>query len=237
MSKAGIVLAGFGCKPESWQNWLKQSPQQDEISFDVFNIFDYLEWSKEADIRKMASAVCLHLQKARPPILIMHDFGVTIGLMALLKLKKRGDYFPQKIILLNGAFRGFDVLKSRHPFTMQIVGVPHIEQSMRLSGGTVDPRFKTHLSQIRQVYRQVILASLLFRWRKPAPIPLNFACEVNLVLSQNDPYIPIEALHQLVEDLSTPANSLTVTWHQYRHFPYSGLDASQFFHASHLRRE
>jgi len=213
-----VVVSGFGCPEHRWSNWLK--PSFENVS--VLGIHRVLSRASRAGIRECAKIVREELSLAKPDVLILHDFGVTFGLLALLGLKKQGGHLPSKLIVFNGAFSGFKVWRSTHPLTMQVLASGKVERRIQLAGGELDSLLRGRWSSVKALYREVIVASLVEGvpgiLGKSFPNPFaKMPIETLVLASSNDPFIPLENVRSLAN--MQPRSRLQIS--EYGHFPYS----------------
>jgi pimeloyl-ACP methyl ester carboxylesterase len=121
---------------------------------------------------------------------------------------------------MNGAFRRFDLLKSSHPIRIQFKTFKQFKAITESMGGTVDPKFEQLYPHLKTIYQQVILSSLknsLKRNLKTKTRPISISADIQVIGSENDPFIPKSSIHSLHSDLP---NSVLV-WKSFGHFPYS----------------
>lgn len=213
-----MVVTGLPCPPESWQSWLGDSECR------VLPLHEVFENTSSPDLRVMASYVAKVIDREQPESILCHDLGVPLALIALMKLERKGRPSQARLTLFNGAFRKIDVFKATHPFRVQLMSFRRAVREVESAGGKVDPKLKPYLSRIRKMYRLIIYYSLtekLQSWlglehfigfTKPA-----LALNIQIIASENDPYIPSESIEQLQRDFS-PRRVVRMN---YGHFPYS----------------
>ncbi len=215
-----LVLTGLPCPPEAWSDFLgNQSDQR------ILSMFEIFEKCPSPDLRQMSRVVEKVIQEDRPDSLICHGFGVTMALLALLRLRRRGYSYAPRLTLFNGALRNIHILKSRHPLSIQWRSSQSLKKEVERFGGMVDPRLQTHLKHIRAMYRLVILfnfaeaigSQLQMQRFLGLHLGTPLASPIQLIASPNDPYIPYGSLLQLKRDFHIE----TFYEVEYGHFPYS----------------
>lgn len=212
-----LIITGFGCPKSAWERLFPANEQQKIISF-----ADVLRNCAASDLRSLAKSLIPTIEAFQPDVVILHDFGVVIGLFALLRLRKQQSDIKPKVVVFNGGFHYFNVFKARHPFAIQFLSFEKIAGHMNKVGGEIDPDLQPYLSRIKKIYRQVILASILSVITSILPGRKQQRFDVGnsmLVLaSRNDPYIPLICLERIHQDF----NGTTLFHMDYGHFPYSG---------------
>lgn len=217
MAKISVV-SGFACPAHPWQNFLSSMGTPDVITLASL----FMAAAPRTSFKALAQVAADRLLAQKPELVIAHDFGVTIAILALLKARKRSPEFRPKVVLFNGALRGFRLHQAPHPLWAQVLSTKRIIARVKRAGGEFDPALAAQLSCVRALYRDVIKLSLLDQMQSivkaPGPLNLTIGTSVRILGSSNDPYIPRAAIEQLATDL--PGSILE--WFEYGHFPYSG---------------
>ena len=115
-----LILGGIPCAASSWT---KLFPESQLVEQKIVPFFDILSSNyRKRNFSELVHAVQVIILDYEPDEIILHDISVTIGLLALLKIKKiNSNYIAKlKVIIFNGAFSGFDVNKSPHPIRAEI---------------------------------------------------------------------------------------------------------------------
>ncbi len=216
-----LVITGIPCTQEVWESFLGKNPDQR-----ILPIYEVLKKSDSADPREMARYVAEQILSHQPESLIAHGFGVPFTILALNRLARQGK-LPKnlKLTFFNGAFRNFDVFRSRHPLRFQLKPIISMLREAKKQGAVVDRRLRPYVPRIRSLYRKVTFFSIteklermlgLSNHRLPGvKLPWHFPTQI--IASSNDPYIPMSSIEQLKKDLR--AEKLIEL--EYHHFPYT----------------
>lgn len=211
-----LVVAGFPCSEAAWRKLFPENSTQ------ILTFAEVLEKAPKADLLAMARIVSERILETRPEMLVVHDFGVATGLMGLIRARKRSNDVAPRVVVFNGAFRGFDVLKAPHPFKVQVLKSADVLAGVAVAGGEADSRIEKLLPRVKAVYRQVILGSLISRAKAflspERPLGLDLGNQVLILASANDPFIPVENLKAIERDFKRT----TFEQLDYGHFPYGG---------------
>lgn len=224
-----LIISGIPCTQQAWLKIFpaEENVEQKIISFiDVFDKFYY----KNNKITDLVPFLFDVIQEFKPDQIILHDIGVTLGILALIKAKITNSASQQTVIIFNGAFNGFDVNKSTHPIRIQSMSYQDFEHEVQEQGGEIDPKYREHYPAIKLLYQQITEISkkkiadenenrLHHSFSKQENYPkINLGGKVFIIASQNDPYIHFECLEILEK---TCVNSYLKVIN-YGHFPYSG---------------
>jgi len=215
-----LIIAGFPCPKDAWE---KLFPSIEGIEQMILPFYDVISQTDNAYyFFDLVDPVKKAIESYKPDLIVMHDFGVILGILAILKIKKINNEFNPKVVIFNGAFRGFNVLKATHPIRIQFMSYDSFQKEVLEQGGEVDPRFKEKFSTVKHVYRQVIVGSLLSLmssiFKKKPTKKIDLGSEVLILASKNDPYIPFCCLQNIENDF----NNTSLKRIDYGHFPYSG---------------
>lgn len=216
-----LVVTGLPCPPEAWEEFLGKSPSQR-----ILSAAEVYESCPSADVREMSKVVTRAIADFEPHSIVCHDLGVSMTLLSLLRLRRRGVWVNARVTLFNGALRGFNVLKANHVLRVQYWPVESAVREVKAHGGSVDPRLRKHYRRIRAMYRRMVVFSAIdwvtslthlekaigFLPGSPLGIPMQ------IIASPNDPFIPFEAIQQLRRDFHVQRFNVV----PYGHFPYSG---------------
>ena len=174
----------------------------------------------KSDLKALGKVIAEEVLTLRPDAMIVHDFGLTTGLLGLIRARRKDPSLKIKLVAFNGAMRGFDVFKSTHPFTMQLMTFEKLKKIMNAKGIEVDPYFENKMLEARALYRQVIAMSLISNFcsifRKQTTLNIDSGDLALILASTNDPFIPFKCLELLKQDIK---NSLLEKV-EYGHFPY-----------------
>lgn len=213
-----LLITGFACNKAAWSSIFSHN-QED---FFHFTFADQLKQSKKGDLRQLARVTAKIISDMKPDVLVLHDFGVTSGLLGLLRAQKKVPTLCPKLIIFDGAMRGFDVFKTPHPFWIQFMSPAQIKKGVLEAGGTFDEELLLYLSEIKAIYRQVIAVSLKEKWDNLLKKNLSQKWNVNapslIIASPNDMFTTPICLKYLAEDLVPKAKLIEIA---YGHFPYS----------------
>jgi hypothetical protein len=222
MAKISVV-SGFACPAHPWENFLSSMGTPEVITLASL----FTSAAPGTSFKALAQVAADRLSAQKPELVVAHDFGVTIAILALLKARQRNPEFQPKVILFNGALRGFRLHQAPHPLWAQVWSTKQIVESVQQAGGEFDPALGVHLPRVRALYRDVIGLSLLDQiqsiFRAQRPLNLILGSSVSILASANDPYIPRAAIERLAADLC----GSTLEWFEYGHFPYSGVTARE----------
>lgn len=217
-----LIIGGIPCSATAWS---KLFPEEDGVEQKIIPFFDVISRHyQKRNFSDLVYAIRIIIQEYKPDIVILHDIGVTLGLLALIKIKKihmNVDFKPS-IIIFNGAFRGFNILQALHPLKIQWMSYKSFKNQVKLSGGQVDSRFASVFSDLKHLYRQLVIISVMslltnfFKMRNAHPIEIK--CPILILASPNDTYIPFDCMKFIERDFSNSVLKIIY----YRHFPYSG---------------
>jgi hypothetical protein len=189
----------------------------------VVTFRELLEKSGTSDVKAIGRYVSGFIAEMKPSSIVLHDYGLLFGLMGLFRLKRKGELtFPTRLTLFNGALRGFDVLKTRYVFRLQIMSWANFSQQVEKTGAVLDPGLEKHWGSVKHVYRQIIFGSLVEKAKRilgrEKSIKFDLGIPIRLIYSTNDPFVLKEPLDLLQTDLGiTDVHRV-----DYGHFPYSG---------------
>ncbi len=212
-----MILSGFPCSKLSWERLLPSGPTDRFVS-----LAELLKETPRVGLREMSRTAATLIEAHRPESLVLHDLGVVVGLLGLLRARKRDPSIRPKVTIFNGAFRGFNVFQATHPFKIQLLSFAAVAKIVRRAGGEMDPALEPMFGKIKKLYRQLITASVWERaqaltgFRRKLSIGLGN--QVLILGSSNDPFIPASALKSLMEDLQ----GCRLETINYGHFPYAG---------------
>lgn len=210
-----LIITGYPCSKQCWLDLFDDSNTTVGVP-----LSESLKKSNSADIKNVAKYIAGRIIDERPQSIICHDFGVPLTLLALLRISRQDPLSNTCLTLFNGAFRGFDVLKNRHPFALQFSSWKSVQSAALRSGAVVDPSLNVLHPQVKTLYRQVILQSLsekLVPSRLRQPLVRSLEIPIQLISSSNDPYIARSAIERLIKDFKV-TNEIELP---YGHFPYS----------------
>jgi len=223
-----LILSGIPCIPEAWHKIfpIEENVQQRIIPFiDIFT----KEFYKNKKLLDLVPPVSDIIQDFLPDQIIMHDIGVTIGILSLISILKKSRCLQHSIVIFNGVFGYFDVNRSNHPIRIQNMSYTEFEYEVRESGGEIDPKYRDHYVDIQQFYKELIEINKLNAEKinigtlnkSPELIvnrpKIDLGGRVLIIASQNDPYIYFECL----ESLASIILNSHVKIINYGHFPYS----------------
>lgn len=214
-----LVITGFPCSKKSWL------PLVDSFPTMIITLADLLELGQSTNLKKLAKQVEQTILDASPTRIVAHDLGVTILLIALLRLHKKKKDFLGEVILFNGAFSRFNVFKARHPLRIQPYSFERLrEEMLEVEGVEVDDRYQSLLPLVKILYLKIALFSVIRSLRqivtkhKQTKLPLENRFKI--LLGIGDPYIPEESLRELQEILKD-----VVCYQVFQgHFPYSSAE-------------
>lgn len=215
-------MGGIPCSATAWNRLFPQECHVEQKIVPFFDIF-----SKNYQNRNFYDLVCVFkdiIQNYKPDEIYLHDISVTLGLLALIKINKSSQdpNFKPRIIIFNGAFRGFNVFKALHPLRIQWISFESFEKTVALHGGDVDLRFKLVFTNLRYLYRQLAFSSAISIiknfFKSSITRKINLRCKILILASKTDPYIPFECLRFIERDFSNSELKII----DYGHFPYSG---------------
>lgn len=224
-----LILSGIPCVPEAWHKIfpIEENVQQRIIPFiDIFTKGFYKN-KKLLDLVPLVSDI---IQDFLPDQIIMHDMGVTIGILSLISVLKKSRCLQHSIVIFNGAFGYFDVNKSNHPIRIQNMSYSDFEYEVRENGGEIDPKYRDHYVDIQQFYKELVEINKLHdvkmnieNLNKSSELiasrsKIDLGGKVLIIASQNDPYIYFECLESLGSTILN--NHMEII--NYGHFPYSG---------------
>jgi pimeloyl-ACP methyl ester carboxylesterase len=216
-----LIICGIPCAEGAWKDLFpdKQGVEQKIVTF--YEIFS--ENYRNKDFFDLVKGVQKVIKEFNPSVIMMHDIGVSFGLIAMMQLlRKKTELNARKIVIFNGAFRGFNVLRSTHPVRIQMMSYETFVREVARGGGEPDARLEKHYADLRHLYRQISYASItnlvsgLFVSREVNQVDLG--CEILVIASRNDPYISFGCLQRIEKEFK---NCKLVT-SDYGHFPYAG---------------
>jgi len=224
-----LIISGIPCLPQAWQKLFPKEENIEQKIISFINVFVtyYYKNKKLSDLVPFISDV---IQEFQPNQIILHDIGVTLGILALMRARKANNTMRQTVIIFNGAFSGFDVNKSTHPIRIQSMSYSDFEQEVQEQGGEINPQYKNHYSAIKELYQQIteISRRQISEVNEKRLIPDSLQQKTNskidlgeavlIIASRNDPYIHFECLEILKETLANSHLKII----DYGHFPYSG---------------
>ncbi len=216
-----LILSGIPCAPEAWNMIfpVENNIKQKIIPFiDIF-VQGYYKNKKISDLVPIVSDIILDFL---PNQIIMHDIGVTIGILSLISIMKKYKKPQGSTIIFNGAFGHFDINKANHPVRIQSMSYLDFEYEVRKSGGEVDPRYRDHYILIQQFYKELIEINKINIKNKSIGSGnhprIDLGKKVLIIASRNDPYIYFECLEFLKSIISNCQLKII----DYGHFPYAG---------------
>ncbi|TAK71557.1 MAG: hypothetical protein EPO11_11115 [Gammaproteobacteria bacterium] len=214
-----LIISGFPCPQAAWADFL---PAEDGTEQEIISFYDVISKAYgKRNFFDLVTHIADILITYKPGLIIMHDIGVTLGLLSLIRVKKTQKDFLPRIVAFNGAFRGFNVFKNTHPLRIQLMSYQAFEKEVLLNGGEVDVRFKDIFADIKHLYRQIAIFSLssmlrnLFKKKNRDKIQIGEA--ILVLASKDDPYIPVECLR----NIELTFTNTTLKIFNYGHFPYS----------------
>jgi hypothetical protein len=213
-----LIIGGFPCPASSWEKIFPPTADQRIVPFsEIFAHYD-------GHFPNLINTCYQIIQDYQPDSLILHDVGVTLGLISVLRAHKKNLPVPAHITLFNGVLRGFNVFKATHPFKMQFISPAQLEAVITAQGSQVDPYFKTHFSEVRKFYRQIIAGTLIGLWKEkmakqPQPT-FDLHNKILILASKKDPYIPYQCIENIQHDFA----NVQLEELPYRHFPYALAD-------------
>jgi len=213
-----LLISGFACDEKPWQTLFPLPPSD----FFHLTFAEQLTRAKRGDLRQLARETSKVISEFKPDVLVLHDFGLTSGLLGLLRAQKRDPSIAPRIIFFDGAMRGFDIFKTRHPLRIQMMNPKQIKAAVLKAGGSFDERLLHFIPEIKAIYRQAILVSLKEKWLKLLGRKTAQKWKVNtsslIIASPNDLYTTPICLKFLAEDLEPKGEFVEMA---YGHFPYS----------------
>lgn len=189
----------------------------------VVTLRDVLEKSGTSDVKAIGRYVSSLIAEIKPSSIVLHDYGLLFGLIGLLRLKRKQELtFPTRLVLFNGAMRGFDVLKTRYVFRLQFMNWATFARLAEKAGAVFDPSLEKYWGSVKHIYRQIIVASLLEKarrlWGREKQMHFDLGVPIRLIYSTNDPFVLEEPLDLLKADFGIKdAHRI-----DYGHFPYAG---------------
>jgi hypothetical protein len=209
-----LIISGFACPKEPWEEFLGDKNHR------IITFAEILKNTPKTNFLKSVNYVKDQIKAEKPNSIICHDFGTFLTLMALLKLKKENFPLEAKLTVFNGAFRGFDVLVATHPFKIQLMNYRKLKNVLQRAGAGVDPSYEELLPRVKNIYRQIILMSLinkfkdLFKTHKDLNIDLGL--DVQIIASKDDPFVPFSCMDLIGRDFKHRRFLIE----SYGHFPY-----------------
>jgi pimeloyl-ACP methyl ester carboxylesterase len=184
-----------------------------------------LHAAAKSSISSMAKVAEEFLLHTRPDMLVLHDYGVTLGLLGLMRAQRKDPTFVPRIVLFNGVLRTFNIWQARHPFWIQFTALERLKLLIQKQKADFDPALVDLYPEVKRIYRRVIFFGILTGIRKilrlKSAAPINLSPHILILASLNDPFIPAENLEELHRDL---LNS-KIEYIDYRHFPYCSTHA------------
>lgn len=225
-----LLVTGFACDEVAWENLFPPS----QSDFFHLTFAEQLKRAKKGDLRQLARVASQVIAEFKPELLVLHDFGLTSGLLGLLRAQKKDSSLAPRIIFFDGAMRGFDIFETPHPFWMQMMSSAQIKEGVLRAGGSFDENLLAFISEIKAIYRQVIAVSLKEKLdsflRKKTSQTWRVRAPSLIIASPNDLYTTPICLKFLSEDLEPEAKFVQIP---YGHFPYS-IDPSPIREAMRL---
>jgi predicted alpha/beta hydrolase family esterase len=226
-----LIITGIACPKEPWESFF-EAENHKGCENRVLSLADILDQTDSSDLTEMAKAVSREMESYHPDSIISHGFGVPLTLLALYELKKQRKEIPASLTLLNGAFRGLNVFKTSFPWKAQVLPYRRAIKLIQSHGGEIDYRLKPHIPKLRSVYRKMILNDILQKvqnflgWHDMLGAQPHFRLPnpIQVIHSDNDPYIPESAAEQLAHDVRA-SRFLTLN---YGHFPYHDTKRQSF---------
>jgi hypothetical protein len=216
-----LIIGGIPCPESAWDKLFPPEIGVEQKILTFYEVFSKGYLNK--NFFELVQVVQNAIEEFKPNSIVMHDIGVSFGLLALIKLQKtKMPLDINKIVLFNGVFRGFNVLKSTHPLRIQMMAYDSFESEVVNNGGEVDGRLRPIYSDLCHIYRQISYSSIStlvsgFFGSRPTK-QIDLSCEMLVIASKNDPYIAYECLNLLEKDFM----NCRLTTLDYGHFPYSG---------------
>ncbi len=215
-----LIIGGLPCPREAWE---KLFPPREGIEQLILPFYEVVaQVSDSCRFYDLVTPVKKAIEQFKPDIIVLHDLGVTLGILSILKIRKIDKSFRPWVVIFNGAFRGFNIFKAMHPFRIQFMPYESFQKEVDINHGEVDARFKEKYSNIKSLYRQIIAASIFSLitspFKKQRQYQIEIGSSVLILASRNDPYIPFQCLKNIEQDFSN-AKLKTI---DYGHFPYSG---------------
>ena len=209
-----LIISGFACPKDPWEEFLGDKRHR------VITFAEVLKNTPETNFLKSVNYVKEQIKATMPNSIVCHDFGTFLTLMALLKLKKEKFPLEGKLTVFNGAFRGFDVTKATHPFKIQLMNYSKLKHVVEKGGACVDPSYEELLPRVKGIYRQIILMSLLNKFKglftSQKDLNIDLGLDVQIIASKDDPFVPFSCMDLMKRDFK---NRRFIT-HNYGHFPY-----------------
>jgi len=223
-----LIILGIPCASQAWLKLFPVSCTEEQIILPFIELFSK-NFNKNKKLTDLVPDVVETILTFKPDQIVMHDLGVTLGILALINARKINCELKPNVIIFNGAFKGFDVEKSPHPLRIQSMTYDTFLKEVFDHGGEVDERYQDHFTSIQLLYQQIIMVSkkekieynqksILQEKAVLYNAVIDLGGEVLLIASRNDPYIHFECLELLEK---TIANS-HLTEIPYGHFPYAG---------------
>jgi len=224
-----LILSGIPCVPEAWHKIfpVEKNVQQKIIPFiDIFTKGFY----KNKKLSDLVPLVCDIIQDFLPDQIIMHDMGVTVGILSLISILKKTRGLQCDMVIFNGAFGYFDVNKSNHPIRIQNMSYADFEYEVRKNGGEIDPKYRDHYVAVQQFYQELVEINKLYAIKRNiedlsessklvnSRSQIDLGGKVLIIASRNDPYIYFECLESLKSIILNSYMKII----DYGHFPYSG---------------
>lgn len=211
-----LIITGFACCESSWEKSFSS------LQLDIIPLNSLIS-KFGPDLKAIIKGVKKILVKENYDTLILHDFGVTIGLAALTSLQKISSFKSPKIILFNGVFRGFNVFRSLHPVKVNIFPLSFVRNSIYESNGSMSEWYVSNYLSIRKIYRQVIFISCrelfldIFTKELGRPLKIDLKTKIKFFYSKNDPFLTSVSIDQLLFDFE----NIQKVEIEYGHYPYS----------------
>lgn len=222
-----LIISGIPCLPEAWQALFPNDANNETKIISFIELFSE-KYYKNRLLSDLIPALIDIILEFKPDQIVMHDMGVTIGILALIKARASSIFLINEIVIFNGAFTGFDVSKSNHPIRIQSMSYEEFANEIKKHGGKVDPLYKEHFTAIQVLYKQIAEKSKAkmagsktnhssFSTMKTGN-KIDLGSPVLILASPNDPYIHFDCLEEL--KLTLANSHLKII--NYGHFPYSG---------------
>lgn len=212
-----LIITGIPCPAHSWQRLFPIESEIEQKIVPFITLFSEYYYQNNS-IKDLVSPLAAIIEDFAPDQIILHDIGVTIGILALTNAIKRGYIPNHQIIIFNGAFIDFDVNKSSHPVRIQSMTFQEFKKEVTAQNGEVDPAYESHFPTIQLLYRQITETSREQIANPKQERLINLGGPTLIIASRNDPYIHFECLEILKQIIEQSLFNQI----DYGHFPYSG---------------
>lgn len=219
-----LVMGGFPCSATAWETLFPSCDEQQIVPFSqIFSSYDGSFFSVINGCQEI-------IKNFQPTSIILHDISVSLGLLSLIRLQRYNYPIAPRVVIFNGAFRGFNVFKAPHPLKIQFTSFEKMAELVSSQGGIVDLSFKPHYKKIRKFYRQIIFGSIAALVQEKlfskAKAKIDLKNKILIFASNNDKYIPRECLERIQSDFL----HTQIEFIKYGHFPYSCPDYLPMYH-------